>query len=164
MINLPNSCTCSNLTVHPKNWQTKNAKTSVDWYIMYRFYDCNHAKPKLVILKGMNHFKNHSDRQKGTKIILSSELNKLLNEGFNPFLSAKKVSQITGVLRPETPILEALNSVFEKVEVSTRTKQDLKFMLSNVGKALTLLGLINYPNFGEGFSDYKIILILLWFN
>lgn len=50
MITLPNSCTCSNLSVFPKNWQSKNAKVNKDWYIMYRFYAPRYPKPKQVSL------------------------------------------------------------------------------------------------------------------
>jgi phage FluMu gp28-like protein len=49
MINLPNGCKCSKLSVNPKNWQTKQAKINIKWYIMYRFYDPKHEKPKLCI-------------------------------------------------------------------------------------------------------------------
>lgn len=33
MITLPNGCSCSNLSVYPKNWQSKNAKVNKNWYI-----------------------------------------------------------------------------------------------------------------------------------
>jgi hypothetical protein len=39
MITLSNGCTCSKLSVYPENWQSKIAKVTIDWYIMYRFYD-----------------------------------------------------------------------------------------------------------------------------
>lgn len=81
MINLPNKCTCSNISLHPKNWNSKDAKASIDWYIMYRFYDPNFEKPKLIILKGMNQFKGLSDRQEATKTAISSELNEIVARG-----------------------------------------------------------------------------------
>jgi SSS family solute:Na+ symporter len=64
MISLPNNCYCSNLSVHPKNWQSKNAKISFVWYITYCFYDPKHEIPKQVMLKGMNQFKNLNERGK----------------------------------------------------------------------------------------------------
>ena len=41
MISLSNNCFCSVLSVYLKNWQSKNAKVSINWYINYRFYDPN---------------------------------------------------------------------------------------------------------------------------
>ena len=91
MITLPNGCSCSKLSVNPKNWQAKNAKVSIDWYIIYRFYDPNYPKPKLVMVKGMNHFKTLAERQEETKKALSNEYDKLLKDAYNPLKGVKKV-------------------------------------------------------------------------
>lgn len=70
MINLSGGCKSSNLSVHPKNWNSKGAKTTTEWYISYRFYDPGFSKPRHIILKGMNHLKSLVDRQNSTKEIL----------------------------------------------------------------------------------------------
>lgn len=158
MINLPNGCTCSNLSVYPKNWNSKSAKVSFDWYIKYRFYDFKHEKPKQVIVKGMNQFKTLLERQNATKNALSVEMDKLIKEGYNPFPKAQISSIDNSIITLETSVLDALLSVNEKVEVSTRTKQDLKFMLSTVGKAIKSLALIKYPISQVSRKTIKMIL------
>ncbi|MBN8699585.1 MAG: hypothetical protein J0L54_08220 [Chitinophagales bacterium] len=85
MVTLPNGCICSTLSVYPKNWQAKNAKTTLDWYITYRFYDPRYPKPKLVMVKGMNQFKTLPERQAATKKSLAEELDKLVRGELNPF-------------------------------------------------------------------------------
>ena len=84
MIKLPNDCRCSNLSVFPKNWQSHNPKTNIDWYISYRFYDPRHEKPRQIVIKRMNKYKTVSDRQNDVVEILKEEMEKL-SKGFNPF-------------------------------------------------------------------------------
>jgi hypothetical protein len=60
---LPNGLSIGSITVTPKNWQTKLAKINTNWFISYRFYDPSHAKPKQVMIKGMNYFKTLLERQ-----------------------------------------------------------------------------------------------------
>ena len=90
MINLSNGCKCSDFIVFPKDWQSKSAKTTKDWYIKYRFYHPDYPQPKQVMVKGMNQFKQLSQRQEATKTALSQELDKLLNQAFNPFIKLNK--------------------------------------------------------------------------
>ncbi|HRX94855.1 MAG TPA: hypothetical protein P5158_12085, partial [Chitinophagaceae bacterium] len=144
MINLPNGCGCSNLSVHPKNWKSRSAKMSQDWYITYRFYDPRYPKPKLVMVKGMNHFKVLSERQQATENILQKEMDKLLNDGFNPCHNAKTLVIPVGHLNKDMGILDALNTVANTLDVSAYTKRDLRSMLKTVGKAIVNLGLGKY--------------------
>jgi spore germination cell wall hydrolase CwlJ-like protein len=72
MTTLPNGCTCSKLSVTPKNWQSKSAKLNNGWFIIYRFYDSRNQKPKQVMVKGMNQLKNLQERQEATKKALDS--------------------------------------------------------------------------------------------
>ena len=145
MINLPNGCKCSTISVHPKNWQSKSAKTTTDWYLSYRFYHPDYPQPKQVMVKGMNHFKQLSQRQEATKTALSQELDKLLNQAFNPFIKLNKAIVGSPAISPETNISEALQSVYKKIQVSERTLKDIKHVLRSVEKAILLLGLTNYP-------------------
>src|SRR5688572_1608029 len=105
MITLPNACTCSNLSVHPKNWQRKNAKLSHDWYIKYRFYDPRYPKPKQVMVKGMNQYKNLSERQEATKACLAEELETLVKGDNNPFNRIVNPSEAEEELKRDIPIL-----------------------------------------------------------
>jgi len=158
MISLPNGCKCSSLSVYPKNWQSKNAKISFDWYIAYRFYDTQHEKPKLVRVKKMNQFKSLPERQEATKNALLIEMDKLIKEGYNPFIKLQNTYDTNACINLRTPILNALNSVNEKLEVSTHTKNDLKFTLSIVGEAIKSLGLIDYPISEVSRKTIKMIL------
>ncbi len=76
MINLPNCCPCSTLSVYPKNWRTRKAKISIEWFIKYRFYDPNYSKPKQVMVQGMNQFKTLSERQIATQNALVNEMDR----------------------------------------------------------------------------------------
>src|SRR5688572_16161138 len=103
MINLPNGCSCSKLSVYPKNWQTNKAKISIDWYIIYRFYDPNYMKPKQVMVKGMNLFKSIAERQEATQNLLVSEMDKLVMEKFNPFQKLQGIVKNNDVLNKDMP-------------------------------------------------------------
>ena len=144
MINLPNGCSSSELKVYPKNWQSKSAKITSNWYIKYRFYDPRFASPKQVMIKGMNQFKDLSGRQGATLKALEIELHQLSKEGYNPFLKSKISLEGTNLINPQTPILDALKSAYAKIEVSSRTRLDLKFVLSSVGKTIQSLGFSKY--------------------
>ena len=85
MITLAHNCKCSSLSVFPKNWKSKSAKTSIDWHIVYRFYDSRFSKPKQVMVQRMNHFKSLPERQKATEKILEEELDRLIRLQFHPF-------------------------------------------------------------------------------
>jgi len=69
MINLPNGYKCSTISVHPKNWQSKSAKTTTDWYLSYRFYHPDYPQPKQVMVRGMNQFKQLSQIQEACKLL-----------------------------------------------------------------------------------------------
>jgi hypothetical protein len=72
---LTNGCSHSEFTVKPTDWHTKKAKISFKWYIKYRFYDPLKAKPKQVMLKGMNSFKSLIERLDETKRLLENSIN-----------------------------------------------------------------------------------------
>ena len=173
MINLPGGCRSSNFLVHPKNWNSKGAKTTSVWYISYRFYDPTFPKPKLIVLKGMNHLRSLSDRQNSTKEILDKELDKLLNNAYNPlknqFDGFKPQSQLwkcssgdkttpIDQLSPMTPIKPALDFAFKNVSVSERTRRDLKFMLADIKKAVDVLKVDGYEISKVSRKVIKVIL------
>ncbi len=90
MIQLRNNCYCSELNVYPGNWRSFKASIKKEWYITYRFYDpffkneSKYKKGKLVMLRGMNHLKTLTERQKETENILQAELNRLKELAYNP--------------------------------------------------------------------------------
>ena len=144
MISLPNGYSCSDFTVYPKNWQSKSARTNDNWYIKYRFYDPRFASPKQVMIKGMNQFKDLAGRQAATQKALDFEIGRLTKEGYNPFFKLVPNAGNDNIINSGTPILEALKSVYAKIEVSTQTKTDIKHVLSSVSKAINSLGLTTY--------------------
>lgn len=109
MIQLPNQCHCSHFNVYPKNWNSPRASVKKDWYITYRFYDPLHRNTpkfkngKLVMIKGMNHFKTLPDASSipqpywkqncadlRQKIIIP--LQDIAKKGYPPFLiSTRKI-------------------------------------------------------------------------
>ncbi len=143
MINLPNGCRCSSFTVHPKNWNTKQAKTHLDWYITYRFYDSSFPNSKQVMVKGMNRFKQLSDRQTEVQRILNEELDKLVRLQFNPFLK-QATDEIDSDPNPLT-LVKALELANKALHVTPITKACIKQTLSDVKKALIKLGLSFVP-------------------
>lgn len=145
MITLPNGCSCSNLSVSPKNWQSKTARVTKDWYIMYRFYDPRYTKPKQVMVKGMNQYKKLSERQEATKTCLAEELDKLVKGECNPFTRVRKVFENIILLTKETPIVEALKQANSKVSVSESTMRDLKYLIIHIERAVKSLSLQAYP-------------------
>jgi len=158
MINLPNSCKCSELSVYPKNWKSKSAKTSYDWHIFYRFYDPQYSKPRQVMVKGMNGCKSLLERQKATENALSNEMDKLTRLGYNPFKRPPSELIDSSVLNTNNSIMEALQFVARKLELSTRTKLDIKYMLLDTEKALKVLGLTAFPISQVSRKTIKIIL------
>ncbi len=141
MINLPNGCKCSNLSIYPKNWKSKTAKISIDWYIIYRFYDPRFQKPKQVMLKGMNQFKTLAERQEATLKVLDGELSRLLADEYNPFSETQEKSKGIEQANSETPILSALKIALDSLSVSPITKKDIKYALTQIEKAIKFLGL-----------------------
>jgi integrase len=147
---LPNGCACSELKVTPSNWYTKSAKTTVDWYISYRFYDPNLASTKQVKVRRMNTFKVLQERQKETQKLLREELEKL-QAGFNPTNNLEQkakpqADEKTGLDDAQELLFVAgLKYALSSVVVSTRTKKDLGYTFELAKKAIPKLGLDQIP-------------------
>ncbi len=136
-IQLPNGCSCSQLSVNPKNWHTKSASTTIDWFISYRFYDSKFVKPKQVAIRGMNSFKKLEERQNETKRLIEEELKKL-QQGCSPFV--KQATSETGQDDSKLSFLTSLKIAFKHVSVSDTTKMDLKFSLKQIEGSINILG------------------------
>jgi integrase len=144
MISLPNGCTCSELTVNPKNWKAcKASALSQNWYIQYYFYDTTLKKKKFVVIKGMNRFKTLDDRREATKQLIENELYQLKQKGYNP---------ITGSFAPvkdnsidaTTPFVEALWKAFGLLKLERTTKVDIKSSINRFEIAAQKLGFAKY--------------------
>ena len=155
MIQLPNGCHCGELSVNPKNWKQVGASIKKNWYITYRFYDPAFSEKypdgKLRMVKGMNGYHRLDTRRKATIDLIEAEMHLLLNDGFNPIsnnctpitsvksLPIKPPAHIGRVsntlIDPNTPIIVALNFAFNKIEVESGTRLDIKSMLKYIGQA-----------------------------
>jgi len=60
------------------------------------------------MVKGMNQYKKLSERQEATKKCLAEELEKLVNDSYNPFNRVNNATERTQELLKVTPLVEAL--------------------------------------------------------
>ena len=140
MILLHNGCYCSDLSVHPKNWNETGATTKKDWYIHYQFHDprfsAQHKYGKLVLVKGMNSFKNVTERRAATKMLLDKESYLLKFDGYNPITKQLEPSlNISYEIAPDMPILKALESAKGKLKLEPASVIDIKSMLKYFGES-----------------------------
>lgn len=146
MLPLPNGCSCSKISVHPKNWKSGNPSLQQDWYIHYRFYDPAMDRPKQVIIKGMNSFKDLTSRRSATQTLLDHETDLLINQGYNPFTGACISTVYTDrEIDPNTPFIRALQRAREMMNRSKSTKTDLKSVIKGVEKAALRIGITSIP-------------------
>ncbi|HTD94618.1 MAG TPA: tyrosine-type recombinase/integrase [Chitinophagaceae bacterium] len=153
MLLLPNGCSCSKLSVHPKNWKRQEASTSITWYIHYRFYDPTVAKPKLQIVKGMNHISELLGRREATQELLDQELHMLKNRAYNPITGCiSDESNETGaldnidyVIDPSTPMIRAFYEAVRLMTCEPETKRDAKNIVTHIEKAAVQLRLDRKP-------------------
>ncbi len=160
MIFLPNNCRCSNLTVHPNNWNTKKASIKIDWYVAYRFYDPKFPKPKQRSIRGMNDFKTLEERQAATRAILNDELDMLQNRAFNPisgYIEERCDDNRTDIVA-STPFIDALQKAFSKMEISPESKTEIERTLKFFAKAALLVRKDDLPLIDVKRKDIKAIL------
>jgi len=170
MINLPNKCRCSELTVFPKNWKTVKASTKVCWYIAFRFYDPNYTfeypKGKQVHIKRMNSTTVLSERRKITQDIYDELLQMLTVEGYNPITRdaipiAGEQDQVN-TATPHTPFVKALQFALSKRRVSRKVYIDENSILKYTILAAGVLNYSNIPIFNISVLHITQILDQLW--
>lgn len=146
-IELPNGCCCSQLTVHPHNWQSPEADISRNWYIHYRFYPPDDIKGKSCAIRGMNYAKTLSLRRQSTTVSIENEL-KRLRSGYNPVTKAVIAAPDPDgdyVIHPRTSFSRALQKAFERQEGTVEAKRDLKSSLKYLQLSLHNLGYHERP-------------------
>lgn len=151
---LPNGCTCSDLSVNPKNWQSLKASTKKPWYVFYRFYDPNFKndpkfkKGKLKLIKTMNRFSNLVERQDAVRVILEDEWGLLKNNSYNP-ITEQMEEPLLEVheyeIHPDTPFATALRQCQEQLKKAKATVADIKSMLNFLEKAIAHLRYSSLP-------------------
>jgi integrase len=150
MISLKNGCSRSNLVVNPKNWKTTKASLKKDWHIMYRFYDPllrdKYPKGKQIQIKGMNSFKELKKRQEASQIILTFELNRLDEEGFNPITNTTtQTPKDDYIISPDMPCIEALQAALERLNNETSTIGAIQIALNGFKTTALNLRLTQIP-------------------
>jgi integrase len=142
MISLPNNCRRSNLSVHPSDWKTTKASIAITWYISYRFYDPGTIKPKRIIIKGMNIFKELAKRQAATKLLLTEELARL-QDGFNPI--SGRCKDESGILDHGTLIIPALRQARDMIQCGRHTRDAIRKSLVHIEKSIFQLNFDMIP-------------------
>ncbi|TDH19777.1 hypothetical protein EXU57_22210 [Segetibacter sp. 3557_3] len=152
MISPPIGCSCSEITVYPKNWNLKGASLAKDWYIQYYFHDPSFkTDPKLkygklcIVKGGINRFKTLAERRNAVKVLMDNELNIVLkSEAYNPITRTKRTSN-----QEDDPVklnlVDALTYTVGKLVCSKHTQEDLKSVLKYVIKAAKFLQLDFLP-------------------
>ena len=171
MVQLPNKCYCSDFNVFPNNWVSPKASLRKCWYISYRFYDPAYKsdpkfrKGKLVIIKGMNHFKTVPERQDETSRLIEQEKDKLINKAFNPIrnLFANALTNVSDIT-PDTPFLEALIVAESAIHLSKSTHRDIKSTIRYVTIAADQLGISKMPISLIGRKYLKMVLLQIQTN
>jgi integrase len=146
MLSLPNGCSCSKISVHPKTWKKGRHDLSKDWYIHYRFYDPSASKPKQVIIKGMNTFKDLAQRREATQTLLDTETDLLINQGYNP-ISGRIIKPVItdSDIDTSTPFIPALWMAHKVLDKAPSTKSDISSVIRGVEKASLQLGISSLP-------------------
>lgn len=143
---LPNGCYCSEPRISPLSAYGKKASTAKDWCIQYRFYDPNDVddigkiNPHQVVFKGMNEYKNVTDRRIVSKGLIENELVKL-KTGYNPKTAVTISGPLTGIIEPTTNFIQACTMAREKLKCSDLTKRDIKSCLNYIEKSALNLNL-----------------------
>lgn len=132
-IALPGECTCSQLTVHPANWNHSGANYKTQWYISYRFYSAD-GQVKQVINRRMNNAQTLADKRILTKALLDAEL-RILLKGYNPILGKVVAPENISDISPETSFIEALHGALDRLKISANHRSNIGSTLKVVAKA-----------------------------
>lgn len=145
MIKLSDTCTCSELKVTPADWQNCRSITR-DWQIYYRVYDKafmdKYPKGKLIVIKGMNKYKDLKQRRAFTQDLINDEL-KDLHAGYNPISGQEPTIEFVAPdeVNKKTSFIEALNHAKGMLRVSQNTlDKEITFVIGQIEAAAGELG------------------------
>ncbi|WP_178991444.1 hypothetical protein [Winogradskyella schleiferi] len=128
---LPNGCSTSTPSVNPINWKT-GGQSLLDkpWRIQYYFYPENGSKANLIVVKGMNEFKDLTDCRRATKAIIDSDL-EALKKGYNP-ISKKFVNEINrnSQLHPYLDFISAFRIALTKVKSTKKHRKEMEICIN----------------------------------
>ncbi len=152
MIKLPFECYCTELKVHPKNWESPKVSTKKSWYVYYRFYDPSfkdnpkYKYGKLIVIKRMNQFNTIQERQTDTRLIIEGEIGRLKNKAYNPITNRNiEIIPTHQEIESSTSFVTALTMAEKRITASVSTKRDLRSALKFVTSAAIQLRYSDLP-------------------
>lgn len=157
MLQLPNNCRAGRFTVSPANWKSQSAKVNTIWKIQYWFYDDNLKKRKLVSMKGMNRLTTLKEKQDYVNDTINYETDLIKVRGWNHITESFSVvmeSELSGA----TPVAQALEHAFKKVQAEPNTLTGIEGVLKRVIKATRALHFDRLPISDIRRRHLKIIL------
>lgn len=137
---LPNNCSCSELSVIPKNYKQVK-KIAGPWRIHYRFYDPSQPKPIQVSIKAMNKFTELAERKQSVAVLIDNEL-QMLKGGWNPFYK-KVVSKREEKydIEQTTMFIPALKKALQRIKIEPAYRKHIeRYIIPNTEKAAIHLG------------------------
>jgi integrase len=142
MINLPNGCSRSNITVSPSNWKSNKQSMQKHWVISYRFYNQQGVR-KQVHIRGMNDVTSWEARKKETQQLIEAEINLLDHKGYNPISKSYELLPADGIISPASYFCDALNLAYEQLVCSVHMKECVKSCVGIIRNAAAVLSLGN---------------------
>lgn len=144
MLQLPNNCRAGSFTVRPANWKSQSAKVKSIWKLSYWFYDDNLKKKRQIVIKGMNRLTTLKKKQDLVRELIDNELDIIQVKGWNHITGSASVvmeSELSGA----TPVIDALEYAFKKLQVESGCKAEIKSCLKYVSKAIRALHFDRLP-------------------
>lgn len=139
MIQLPHGARCSELSVFPKNWNTKDANLNTTWYIKYRFYPAE-AEAEQIVIKGFAKYGLLAERRKAITDYLKGIKEDLL-AGYDP----RKGKKCFPDEKEESgKFLTCLQEAYEFKQCGYKHKAEIRHALPWIKKAVMRLG-FNMP-------------------
>lgn len=136
---LPNGCSMSTPSVNPRNWKSGgNSLLKKNWQIQYYFYSDLTPKGKLIVVKGMNEFKNIKDRREITQSLIDDEIYNN-QKGYNPILKKYFVEANfrDAELHPNLPFITAFKIALQKIDCTDIHRKQIEWAIKRIAKAAT---------------------------
>lgn len=149
MLHLPNNCKCSDISIHPNNWDKAGASVKVHWYIQFYFHDPNfvdkYPRGKFIIMKGgVNRFHTLQERRLAIKLLLDTIKTELIENGYNPITktySNKSLShdEISG----DSYFIDALEYSITRLKVTENTIKNIQSAMVRIKRAVQTLKFVS---------------------
>ena len=141
---LPNGCSMSTPSVNPKNWRTGGvALIKKSWQIQYYFYSPENDNGKLIVVKGMNEYKDLRERRAVTKVLIENEIEEN-KRGYDRFKKTYvRDTSLDVELNPFLDFITAFRLAIEKIQCSEKHRKQLEWCVNRLNKKVVKLDLQN---------------------